>query len=169
MFTVEHSLASFYFINGPHNGRRIVRALEVIEITGEPFGSGLPEDSEPWRPTVTIGLQLDRDQLIPRLDARVGRMWRDGLLDEVERIRPAGLGTTASRAIGYAQALAQLDGAIDEQTAIADTQALTRKYARRQVSWFRRGRDTHWLEAGHRDNLTRAHQLVSAAADKLVR
>jgi tRNA dimethylallyltransferase len=132
---------------GPHNGRRIVRALEVIELTGEPFGAGLPEESGTWRPTVTVGLRLERERLVPRLDERVERMWRAGLVDEVAALRPAGLGTTAGRAIGYAQALRQLDGELDEAAAIEETQALTRRYARRQVSWFGRARDTVWLDA----------------------
>ncbi len=152
---------------GPHNGRRLVRALEVIEITGEPFGSGLPEDGATWRPTVTLGVRLDRAALVPRLDARVDHMWRSGLLDEVERLRPAGLGVTASRAIGYAQALAQLDGVMTEPEAIAETQALTRKYARRQVSWFRRGRDTVWLDAEDPARIESAHAAVRAAEARL--
>lgn len=131
---------------GPHNGRRIVRALEVIELTGEPFGAGLPEDSEPWHPTTVIGLQAPRDELVERLDARAERMWREGILDEVRRLRPAGLGVTARKAIGYAQAIAELDGEITGEDAIAQTAALTRRYARRQVGWFRRYRDAHWFD-----------------------
>jgi tRNA dimethylallyltransferase len=148
---------------GPHNGRRIVRALEVIELTGEPFGAGLPEESGTWRPTVTIGLRLDRDRLVPRLDERVDRMWRAGLIDEVARLRLAGFGTTATRAIGYAQALRQLDGELDEAGAIAETQALTRRYARRQVSWFGRARDTVWLEADDPGRVDAALAAVSSA------
>jgi len=129
---------------GPHNGRRIVRALEVIEITGEDFGSGLPEGAAPWRESTTIALRAPRDQLVPRLDERVRRMWADGILDEVRGL--GGLGVTASRAIGYAQAIAQLSGELSEIDAIEQTQALTRRYARRQVSWFRRYRDAHWLD-----------------------
>ncbi len=131
---------------GPHNGRRIVRALEVIELTGEPFGSGLPEESEPWHPMVVLGLQAPRDELVARLDARAERMWRDGILEEVRQLRPAGLGVTASKAIGYAQALAELDAELTSEEAIAQTAALTRRYARRQVGWFRRYRDAHWFD-----------------------
>lgn len=131
---------------GPHNGRRIVRALEVIEITGEPFGAGLPEDSEPWHPTTIVGLQAPRDELVERLDARAERMWREGILDEVRRLRPAGLGVTARKAIGYAQAIAELDGEITGEDAIAQTAALTRRYARRQVGWFRRYKNAHWFD-----------------------
>lgn len=132
---------------GPANGRRLVRALEVIEITGGPFGAGLPTETELWRPSVTIGLRADRARLVERLDERVLGMWRDGLVGEVERLLPAGLGLTASRAIGYAQAAAQLSGALTEQEAIEQAAALTRRYARRQVSWFGRYRQTQWFEA----------------------
>ncbi|CAN5261961.1 tRNA (adenosine(37)-N6)-dimethylallyltransferase MiaA [soil metagenome] len=132
---------------GAHNGRRLVRALEVIEITGGPFGAGLPSETELWRPTVTIGLRADRAQLVERLDARVRSMWADGLVEEVERLLPAGFGVTAGRAIGYAQAIAQLRGDLDEQQAIEQTAALTRRYARRQVGWFGRYRDTTWIDA----------------------
>lgn len=131
---------------GPHNGRRIVRALEVVELTGEPFGAGLPEDAPGWRPTTVLALQAPRDVLVARLDERVRGMWRAGLLEEAAALRDRGLGVTASRAIGYAQALAQLAGALSEQEAIAQTASLTRRYARRQVGWFRRYREARWLE-----------------------
>jgi tRNA dimethylallyltransferase len=132
---------------GAHNGRRLVRALEVVALTGEPFGSGLPDETARWRPSVSIGLRSERSVLVPRLDRRVEAMWSEGLVAEVAALRPAGLGTTASRAIGYAQALAHLDGELDEAQAIDRTAALTRRYARRQVSWFARYRDTVWIDA----------------------
>ncbi len=132
---------------GPHNGRRLVRALEVIELTGEPFGAGLPENSEPWRAATIIALRLPRDLLVPRLDARVTAMWAGGILDEVAELEEGGLGITASRAIGYAQAIAQRAGELSEDEAIEQTRALTRRYARRQVSWFRRYATAHWLDA----------------------
>lgn len=132
---------------GPANGRRLVRALEVFEITGSPFGAGIPAESELWRPSTTIGLRTDRARLVERLDERVLGMWRDGLVAEVERLLPAGLGVTAGRAIGYAQAAAQSRGELSEQQAIEEAAALTRRYARRQVSWFGRYRLTHWLDA----------------------
>ena len=81
---------------GPSNGRRLVRALEVIQLTGEPFGSGLPEDSEMWRPTIILGLQAPREALVPRLDLRVRRMWQDGLLDEVRDLEAEEWGITAA-------------------------------------------------------------------------
>jgi tRNA dimethylallyltransferase len=145
---------------GPHNGRRLVRALEVIELTGEPFGSGLPDDSSPWRPVTIIGLQSPREILVPRLDARVARMWADGLLDEVRGLNRDRLGVTAARAIGYAQALAQLDGALTEGAAIEQACALTRRYARRQVGWFRRYAAAHWFDADDA-------RLVDAALDTI--
>jgi tRNA dimethylallyltransferase len=141
---------------GPHNGRRIVRALEVIELTGEKFGSGLPDDSEPWRPVTILGLQSARETLVPRLNARVERMWANGLLDEVRGLDRARLGVTAARAIGYAQAIAELDGALSEGGAIEQAAALTRRYARRQVGWFRRYPAAHWFDADDVD-------LVSSA------
>lgn len=141
---------------GPANGRRLVRALEVIELTGEPFGAGLPDEGAHWRPTVTIGLRADRATLVARLDARVRAMWADGLVGEVAALRPAGFGVTASRAIGYAQALAQLDGELDEEAAIELTSVLTRKYARRQVGWFGRYRDTSWIDSDAPDRVAQA-------------
>ena len=132
---------------GPHNGRRLVRALEVVTITGEPFGAGLPSENDLWRPAVTIGLRADRATLTARLDARVAGMWRDGLVDEVAALRPAGLGVTAARAIGYAQAVAQLDGILSESEAIDQAVGLTRRYARRQVGWFARYDSTRWIDA----------------------
>ena len=147
---------------GPHNARRIVRALEVFELTGVPFGSGLPSEAEFWRPTIVIGLKAPRATLVERLDERVRRMWLDGLPDEVRSLLACGLerGVTASRAIGYAQAIAQLRGEVEEATAIATTQQLTRRYARRQVGWFRRYPRTLWLEHDDPDGLAAALQVA---------
>jgi tRNA dimethylallyltransferase len=147
---------------GPHNGRRIVRALEVIELTGEPFGSGLPDDSAPWRPVTILGLQSPRETLVPRLNARVERMWADGLLDEVRGLDRDRLGVTAARAIGYAQALAQLDGGLSETEAIEQAAALTRRYARRQVGWFRRYLGTAWFDADDAELADRALGTIEA-------
>jgi tRNA dimethylallyltransferase len=150
---------------GPHNGRRLVRALEVFELTGERFGAGLDAESRPWRPALTLGLRDDRAALTARLDARVERMWADGLVTEVAALEPAGLGTTAARAIGYAQALAQRRSELTEAEAIAQTQALTRRYARRQASWFGRFPGIHWLEATDPDRARRSSALVAASLD----
>jgi tRNA dimethylallyltransferase len=147
---------------GPHNGRRLVRALEVIQLTGEPFGSGLPETSEPWHPVTILGLQSPRETLVPRLNARVERMWADGLLDEVRGLDRERIGVTAARAIGYAQALAQLDGALSETEAIEHAAALTRRYARRQVGWFRRYPDATWFDADDAELVDRALGTIDA-------
>lgn len=149
------------------NARRIVRALEVIEVTGDTASLGtLPEEPKYWRPTAIYGLHEERDVLIERLDRRVDRMWAEGLVNEVEGLIPRGLerGVTARRAIGYSQALGQIHGEISESEAIEQTQALTRRYARRQVSWFKRYQDLQWKKAGDRDN---AHEIVSATLSKL--
>ncbi|WP_353987651.1 tRNA (adenosine(37)-N6)-dimethylallyltransferase MiaA [Ruicaihuangia caeni] len=131
------------------NGRRIVRALEVIELTGAPFDAGLPEQPTYWRPAQIIGLDLPRAQLVERLDRRAAEMWSDGIVEEVRSLLADGVrfGQTAGRAIGYAQAIAQLRGELDQESAIEQTAALTRRYARRQVSWFRRYHDARWLSA----------------------
>ncbi len=133
---------------GPHNMRRIIRALEVIAITGEPFGSGLPDESHTREPTTIVGLAAEREPLVARLGERVAEMWRSGLLEEVRGLVEQGLeeGVTAKRAIGYAQAIAQLRGEISEAEAIDAAIALTRRYARRQVGWFRRYPLAQWFE-----------------------
>ncbi|MDR2996733.1 MAG: tRNA (adenosine(37)-N6)-dimethylallyltransferase MiaA, partial [Microbacterium sp.] len=133
----------------PKNGRRLVRALEVLAQGSATHGAALPDAPELWHPdTRIIGLHVDRAMLVERLDRRVERMWADGLLDEVRGLRAHGLedGVTARRAIGYAQALAELDGRLSQAEAIAETQALTRRYARRQVSWFKRYPGIRWIE-----------------------
>jgi tRNA dimethylallyltransferase len=135
----------------PRNGRRVVRALEVLELGERTHGAVLPSEPVLWHAATRIfGVAVPRDELVVRLDTRVEGMWRDGILDEVRALREAGLerGVTARRAIGYAQALAQLSGEMTEAEAIAETQALTRRYARRQVSWFRRYDALRWVESG---------------------
>ncbi|MBL3698468.1 tRNA (adenosine(37)-N6)-dimethylallyltransferase MiaA [Leucobacter luti] len=132
------------------NPRRVVRALEIALLGGS-AQTTLPEAPALWHAdTRILGVHVDRADLVPRLDQRVETMWEDGLLDEVRGLIPRGIetGPTASRAIGYAQALAQLAGGLGEAEAIAETQALTRRYARRQVSWFKRYRDVSWLAPG---------------------
>ena len=143
---------------GPSNGRRIVRALEVIELTGKPFGSGLPSEDTYWRPTSIIGMQSPRESLVQRLEQRVEQMWRDGLVEEAQGLGP--LGVTAARAIGYAQALAQLAGELSERAAIEQAQALTRRYARRQVGWFRRYPGVCWLDADDPERVAKALDAI---------
>ena len=135
----------------PQNTRRVIRALEVIEITGKPFGAGLDAEHRPWQAsTLIFGLQRERDELVEALDRRVLEMWNNGLVDEVKNLIPQGIarGVTASRAIGYQQVLEYLEGTLGEKEAIESTQSLTRRYARRQVSWFRRDANTRWLTSG---------------------
>jgi tRNA dimethylallyltransferase len=131
------------------NGRRLIRALEVIEMTGKPFGAGLGAENRPWREHIMIGLQVPRDELTERLDARARAMFDNGLVDEVRGLIPIGLedGVTASRSIGYSQALAVINGTATVDEAIDETAALTRRFARRQVSWFTRNPATHWFDA----------------------
>jgi tRNA dimethylallyltransferase len=125
---------------GASNGRRLVRALEVLELTGEAVSGTLPGAPVPWRNSAIVRLEIPRPELVQRLDSRVESMWRSGLVAEAEGLSALGLqpGTTAGKAIGYAQALAQLAGELSELDAIEQTQSLTRRYARRQVGWFRR-------------------------------
>ncbi|RKN06816.1 tRNA (adenosine(37)-N6)-dimethylallyltransferase MiaA [Streptomyces radicis] len=133
----------------PSNGRRIVRALEVIEITGEPFTARLPgaADERSVYPTLQIGVGVERPELDARIAERVDRMWRAGLVDEVRALERAGLreGRTASRALGYQQILAALAGECAEEEAREETVRATRRFARRQESWFRRDPRVRWL------------------------
>jgi tRNA dimethylallyltransferase len=146
----------------PSNGRRIVRALEVVEITGRPFTASLPEVRDVY-PNVQIGLDVPRAELDVRIDTRVQRMWDAGFVDEVRRLLDAGLreGRTASRALGYAQVIAYLDGDISEDEALEQTQRATRRFARRQDTWFRRDPRVLWLPYDADDLMSRA--LAAAA------
>lgn len=148
----------------PNNTRRVVRALEVIELTGRPFSATMPSREYLW-PTVTLGLAVPRVVLDERIEQRVRRMWRAGLLEEVRGLVPQGLreGRTASRAIGYAQALAELDGDLTEEEAQQQTAALTRRLARRQESWFRPDPRVRWLDPRDDDTTARAVRLVRQA------
>jgi tRNA dimethylallyltransferase len=151
---------------GSRNGRRIVRALEVAELTGTAVAGTLPDQPALWHaPTVILGLDAPREELVQRLDRRVERMWADGLPAEAAALIPQGIdrGVTARRAIGYAQALAELRGELTRAEAIAQTQQLTRRYARRQVSWFKRYPGIHWLRYDASDLVDAAVALVDEA------
>jgi tRNA dimethylallyltransferase len=145
----------------PKNERRVVRALEVIELTGRPFSATLPTRRYE-RPTITIGLCVPRPELDERIATRARGMWDEGLLEEVRRLDAAGLreGRTAAKALGYSQGLAHLDGLLTAEQAVEDTITSTRRFARRQESWFRPDPRIHWL--GYDDP-----QLTDRALDLL--
>ena len=136
----------------PSNGRRIVRALEVIELSGKPFSAVLPK-YESLYPAVQIGLAVDRAELDRRIADRTAQMFATGLVEEVAGLERAGLraGKTASRALGYAQVLRFLDGEYSLEEARAQTILSTRRFVRRQESWFRRDPRVTWLPAGAAD------------------
>jgi len=152
----------------PSNGRRIVRALEVIEITGKPFTANLPGHDSVYD-TVQIGVDVARPELDERITRRVDRMWEAGLVDEVRTLEAAGLreGRTASRALGYQQVLAALVGECTEEEARAETVRATKRFARRQDSWFRRDPRVHWLSGAAAD-LTELPQLALALVERPV-
>lgn len=132
----------------PANTRRIIRALEVIEVTGEPYSANLPSDTSLRYPDAFhFGLAMERSNLAPRIEARVHRMWQQGLVAEVENLISEGLllGNTAQRAIGYAQVLSALAGEITETQAIEETIVATRQYVRRQETWFKRDQRIQWI------------------------
>jgi len=147
----------------PSNGRRIVRALEVVEITGGPFRATLPEP-RPRYPAVVVGLDREPAELDERVALRVDRMWAAGLVSEVEALAADGLreGPTASRALGYAQVLAQLDGTLTPAEARERTVSTTRRFVRRQRSWFRRDPATTWLDAARPDLVDAALGVIAA-------
>jgi tRNA dimethylallyltransferase len=146
----------------PSNGRRIVRALEVVELTGGPFRARLPEP-RPHYPAVVLGLDREPAELDERVARRVERMWARGFVAEVEALAADGLrdGPTASRALGYAQVLAQLDGALTPDEARSRTAGATRRFVRRQRSWFRRDPAVIWLDAARPDLLDAAARLIA--------
>ncbi len=132
----------------PSNGRRIVRALEVIELTGRPFTASMPT-FEQVRPAVQLGLTLPRPDLDQRIAARVDRMWQAGFEAEVKDLVQQGLrdGKTASRALGYQQLIRHVDGELTLDQARDETVTATKRFARRQESWFRRDPRVRWLDA----------------------
>ncbi len=148
----------------PNNTRRIVRALEVVELTGRPFSATLPA-REFVRPTLVLGLRTGREDLDRRIDRRTARMFRAGLVEETRALVAQGLreGRTASRAVGYAQSLAVLDGTMSIDEAESETALRTRRLVRRQESWFGADPRVQWLDALAPDLLDRALQLVRAA------
>ncbi len=149
----EHILAT--------NGRRIVRALEVGELTGQPFVAQLPADGPPLVPHWSFGLDLSRDELDLRIHQRVQHMFESGLVTEVRHLLDLGLreGRTASRALGYPQVIDLLEGRIDQAQAAQDIVLATRRFARRQQRWFHRDPRTTWLDASQ-PSFSTASQIV---------
>jgi tRNA dimethylallyltransferase len=146
----------------PTNGRRIVRALEVITITGKPFLAELPAPA-PLYKAVHVGVDRDTAELDDRIERRVDAMWAAGLVAEVSGLVGAGLrnGRTACRALGYQQVLRFLDGGCTEDDARAETVRATRRFVRRQRSWFRRDPSVRWLDAARPDLVDAALALVA--------
>ncbi|UJP38741.1 tRNA (adenosine(37)-N6)-dimethylallyltransferase MiaA [Cellulomonas palmilytica] len=147
---------------GPRNARRVVRALEVIELTGRPYSSSLPQHVYEV-PAVQIGLDCDRAVLDERVAARTARMFDDGLVAEVERLLEHGLGRTAARAVGYAETAALLRGELTPDEARDAITAGTRRLARKQMGWFGRDPRVHWLDSRDPDLVARALALVGEA------
>jgi len=130
------------------NSRRVIRALEVIKITGKPFTANLPrEESSRYPFAQQFGLVMDRDTLSERISTRVDRMWEQGLVQEAHILLQAGImqGTTAQRALGYAQVIAQIEGKVSQEEAQEETKRATRQYARRQETWFSRDDRITWI------------------------
>lgn len=147
---------------GPGNVKRTVRALEVIELTGRPFSATLPVP-EYVRPTVQIGLDCSRAVLDARVEARVARMWEEGLVAEVAALADRGMGRTAARAVGYAEVLEMLVGRCTEAVAREAVVVHTRRLARKQMGWFGRDPRIVWLDADAPDLLSQALDVVARA------
>ncbi len=147
----------------PENGRRVVRALEVIEVTGEPFSATLPVQEYVDPATVQVGVAIDRDVLEQRITRRVRQMFDDGLLDEVARLREDGLaeGRTAAAAIGYRQAAAVLDGEMSVEEAIERTVIATRRFARRQMAWWKDDPRITWVAYDDPERVAQALAVVA--------
>jgi len=146
------------------NTRRIIRALEVIEITGQPFTANLPrEDSSRYPDALQFGLVMDREHLRDRIDLRVDRMWEAGFVAEVDHLIEKGIrdGATAQRALGYAQIIAMRDGTMSEEEAKEDTKRASRQYARRQETWFSRDARIQWV-AQHQPRLETILQKINS-------
>ena len=150
----------------PGNGRRVVRALEVVELTGRPFSASLPAREYVDPATVQVGVDCPRPVVDERITRRVARMWEAGLVEEVRRLEQQGLrdGRTASRALGYSHVLEHLGGGCTEEEAHADTVTGTRRFARKQDTWFRKDPRTTWVTHDDPDRVGVALAAVRAVA-----
>jgi tRNA dimethylallyltransferase len=149
------------------NERRVIRALEVIEITGKPFTANLPrEDSSRYPDAMQFGLVMDRAELGARIESRIDRMWERGFVNEVDSLISLGINqaTTARRALGYAQIIAMRAGEISEPAAIEDTKRATRQYVRRQETWFSRDARIQWISPSQPRLETVMMKINSAAS-----
>ncbi len=147
----------------PTNGRRIVRALEVVTLTGGTYSAALPAYEYAYPDAIQVGIDVPRSVLDLRIADRVDAMWRAGLMAEVIRLEEQGLrsGRTASRALGYAQVLRHLAGECSQEQAKAETVRATRRFARRQDSWFRKDPRIQWLPYNASDLVGQALAQVS--------
>ncbi|GGG08093.1 tRNA dimethylallyltransferase [Rhodococcoides trifolii] len=152
----------------PTDGRRMVRALEVVELTGKPFAASAPVIGAPRWDTMILGIDRETEQLDQRIAQRTSQMFDTGLVDEVVGLVDRGLrdGVTAARAIGYAQVLSMLDGELTEEQARELTFTGTRRYVRRQRSWFRRDPRITWLDGADPHLEDRALQIVGKGVSK---
>ena len=150
------------------NGRRTVRALEVVELTGRPYSASLPRLEYADPRTVQVGVDIDRPTLDARIEERVALMFDGGLVAEVERLLAEGLaeGRTASRAIGYREVAAYLRGELSEAEAREQTAAATRRFARRQDSWFRKDPRIVWVRHDDPERVEVAVRAVEAVAER---
>jgi len=149
------------------NERRVIRALEVIEITGKPFTANLPrKDSSRYPDAMQFGLVMDRAELGARVESRIDQMWERGFVDEVDSLISLGINqaTTARRALGYAQIIAMRAGEISEPAAIEDTKRATRQYVRRQETWFSRDARIQWISPSQPRLETVMMKINSAAS-----
>jgi tRNA dimethylallyltransferase len=148
----------------PSNARRVVRALEVVALTGRPYSASLPEQRYFYDGAVQVGVRIPRPVLDERIEERVRRMWDAGFVEEVRRLAGAGLreGRTAHRALGYRQVLDFLDGRCSEQEAFDLTVAGTRRFARRQDSWFGKDPRIAWVDWDDPDRAARAIEAGTA-------
>ncbi len=149
-----------------NNPRRVIRALEVMEMTGQAPSAHLEARGRWWvEPTLMIGLDAPREWLLRRIDQRVEKMWHDGLVEEVSRLREQGLGKTASQAIGYREVVELLDGQLSESDTLAQIAQHTKRYARKQMSWFRRDDNIRWVEPTSPSLVTDVSAMMMAAID----